>query len=428
MQSLYLEARECAWSDPNALNDFLNARRPDIYFYLSQERYDDMIPLIQRELAQKDHSILPYVRRKLLNMLYTCGEKTDNRDVMYEAMQGLRQMDESKTLLLRSDLLKALQKIYDRNTVKQAAAIAEENRHSAERRVYRNGAIVCSALIILLLVLVLLQVKSKRRTKKLNLELASANEKLREESDSLRRTQADIIRIGERVKAADRQKEEFINNMSHEVSTPLNAIVEYSQLIVDCADAGKRPYLNRFANVIKQSTDMLLMLVNDVLDLASIDKKTMKIDRRPTVMGSVAAIAIDSVRSSVKPGVKLINNITPDYNELINTDSKRVCQVLLNLLSNAAKFTDSGSITIDGCLEDDGLIYKFTVTDTGIGIPRGKEEVIFDRFEKLNRFSQGIGLGLSVSRLVATLLNGTVRVDTDYKGPGARFIFTISTK
>lgn len=425
---LYHKAREYAWYDPKALADFMNARRPDIYFFMSQQRYEDVKPLIRRELAQTDHELLPYVRRLLLHILYTAGEKTNDKDAMFDALMGLRNIENSDVLRQRSEQLKELQMIYENNMAKLAKASIEASRHATERNFYMYGVIIGSILIIILLCLVIMQIRSQRRAKKLVRQLAGANAKLTEESDSLRRTQADLIRVGERVKAADRQKEEFINNMSHEVSTPLNAIVEYSQLIVDCADEGKRPYLTRFSNVIKQSADMLIMLFNDVLDLASSDKKTLKIERRPTVMGSIAAIAVDAVRGSIKPDVKLINNITPDYNELINTDGKRVTQVLLNLLSNAAKFTDSGSVTIDGALEDSGLCYKFTVTDTGIGIPKGREEVIFDRFEKLNRFSPGIGLGLSVSRMVAGHLGGTVRVDTDYKGPGARFVFTISAK
>ena len=110
------------------------------------------------------------------------------------------------------------------------------------------------------------------------------------------------------------------------------------------------------------------------------------------------------------------------------TDEKRVMQVLLNLLINAAKFTSSGSITLEGGLVRDGTYYQFAVTDTGIGIPAGKEEVIFNRFEKLNRYSQGIGIGLSVSRLIAMLLGGEIKVDTTHEGKGARFIFTIPVK
>lgn len=100
----------------------------------------------------------------------------------------------------------------------------------------------------------------------------------------------------------------------------------------------------------------------------------------------------------------------------------------MNLLVNAAKFTEEGSITLCGNITDDGNCYKFSVTDTGIGIPAGKEEVIFERFEKLNKQTQGIGLGLSVSRLIATALGGRVYVDPDYKSRGARFIFIIPVK
>ena len=108
----------------------------------------------------------------------------------------------------------------------------------------------------------------------------------------------------------------------------------------------------------------------------------------------------------------------------IYTDPHRVEQVLLNLLTNAAKFTEKGTITLSYEFSSDRENLIFTVTDTGIGIPRGKEEIIFTRFEKLNSTTQGNGLGLYISRLLAGLLKGSLRLDPDYR-QGARFIFTI---
>ena len=110
---------------------------------------------------------------------------------------------------------------------------------------------------------------------------------------------------------------------------------------------------------------------------------------------------------------------------MIFTDARRVEQVLVNLLSNGLKFTDEGYVELAYTVDTEAGTTTFTVTDTGIGVPEGKEEIIFERFEKLSPSSQGNGLGLSISRMIAIQLNGSLYIDTTYTGEGSRFVFTI---
>ena len=114
----------------------------------------------------------------------------------------------------------------------------------------------------------------------------------------------------------------------------------------------------------------------------------------------------------------------PQPDTTIKTDRRRVEQVLINLLNNAAKFTTNGLITLSYILNTDAGTVTFSVTDTGIGIPKGKESIIFERFEKLDSSTQGSGLGLNICRLISQLLKGNISVDTSYRD-GARFLFTI---
>ena len=139
---------------------------------------------------------------------------------------------------------------------------------------------------------------------------------------------------------------------------------------------------------------------------------------------SICRFTIQSVSKHVAPGVSLVFDNDNDPDVIIRTDPRRLEQVLLNMLMNAAKFTESGKINMAYQLSDDKTKITFSVTDTGIGIPRGKEEVIFSRFEKLNSETQGNGLGLYICRLIADLLKGEIKVDADYR-KGARFLFTI---
>ena len=109
----------------------------------------------------------------------------------------------------------------------------------------------------------------------------------------------------------------------------------------------------------------------------------------------------------------------------ITTDARRVEQVLINLLSNGAKFTEEGYVRLTYSIDPSDKTLTFSVEDTGVGVPKGKEEVIFERFEKLSNLTSGTGLGLNISRSIASILGGSVRVDTSYEGPGARFLFTL---
>lgn len=414
--------------DPLAFDDFTRIRRPDMYYYMKRKEYSKALPLLKTEAHQTERPQLLYVRRLLVNCLIEAAQATDDHETLLDALLLNRDLDDNTMTRQSTARFKELQLQYERalDNVKKLRLKGERDDSSrANHRIINIiGAISMTIVLIALIVIVLLW----RRSRQLNLELKRVNAKLTDERDTLQRIQADLIRTGEKAKIADKQREEFINNISHEVSTPLNAVVEYSQLIVDCIDDAKKPYLSRFAHIVTLNAELVLTLVNDVLDLASYDKKTLKVEKHPVVACSLAEVTVDTVKNLLQPGVRLINNIEQDYNLILNTDSKRVTQVLYNLLDNAAKFTTEGTITLDGHTIADGNFYEFSVTDTGIGIPAGKEELIFNRFEKLNRYSQGIGLGLAVSRMLATLLGGELKVDTGYRKHGARFIFTIPVK
>ncbi|MDE6086395.1 MAG: HAMP domain-containing histidine kinase [Muribaculaceae bacterium] len=425
IEETYSRLKELAAGDSTFKNDFEVKRIPDMYYAIARNDFKTALPLLKNVAYSNTDRKRPFQQLEMIDYIIEAADSLGDRQSLAEAaLKGhkIRNSDELKRTI---DVFKELQSIMEVNKDRLERATIELEKRNAQLKIYHVTRICAASLIITLLILIFFLVRTWRRTKTLNKNLAVTNDRLKEERDTLKRTQAEILRIGERARLADRQREEFIANLSHEVSTPLNAINEYCQLIVDCGDAEKKPYLNRFSEVIKLNISLLQTLVNDVLDLATIDRGIMKVEKSRVVIGRVAAIATDSVKPRVQPGVQLINTIDPDYNQIIFTDSKRVLQVLLNLLVNAAKFTPEGKITLAGELIEDRRVYKFTVTDTGIGIPTGKEDIIFERFEKLNRHSQGLGLGLPVSRLIATLLGGDVVVETNYRGPGARFAFYV---
>lgn len=211
--------------------------------------------------------------------------------------------------------------------------------------------------------------------------------------------------------------------MSYEVKTPLQAINEYAHLIADCASGEGKKHLEQYANLLDLNSELLSTIVNDVLKLSEIESSPMSIQAQVVNARALCEATLKSVARRVHPGVTLKMDDSRGRVDLF-TDPLRVQQILNNLLTNAAKFTSSGSIELSYALVEDETKVQFSVTDTGIGINPDNREKIFERFVKLDRDTQGAGLGLTISRLIAGQLGGTLTLDTAYTG-GARFVLVI---
>jgi len=281
------------------------------------------------------------------------------------------------------------------------------------------GVIALAGLLILVSFLVRLYHHSKHLAE----VLAASNDALKYESASLRSSQRELAEARDAAQRANQFKTDFIKNMSHEVSVPLNALIEYSHLIVDCVDTTSRPYLERYAEQVSLNGEFLMAIVNDVLHLSEIDSDSVSIHRRLVDLRKISELSVESISSRITPDVKVL--IDKDYPSLCTyTDHRRVQQILVNLLDNAVKFTKKGSIFIGCHVVNDGKQIAIAISDTGIGIPANQSEHIFERFVKLDNDVQGIGLGLPISRLLARLLGGDLVLDTTY-AHGARFILTL---
>lgn len=250
------------------------------------------------------------------------------------------------------------------------------------------------------------------------------NKRLIEERNTLKEAYAKLVDMRDKAKAADRIKSDFVENMNSEIRVPLGAIAEYSHLISEYAEKDKRPYIREYAEAMSINTDLLLRLINDVLDLPQIENGELSINPSPSSVKNICDTALNSIKKHVAPGVKIIFANAGQPDTTIVADPERVEQVLKQLLSNAAKFTESGSITLGYELNQQQNMISFTVSDTGIGVPRAMQEKIFERFVKIDLSSQGNGLGLYIGRLLANILGGSLTIDSDYRS-GARFVFTI---
>ena len=237
----------------------------------------------------------------------------------------------------------------------------------------------------------------------------------------LKRSQIRQEAMKEKAVQAIQRKNMFLSNMSHEVRTPLNAIVGFSAVLTDEDESFDDESRREFSEIIKVNSFQLLKLINDILDFSDFENDNITFNIRTHDAVKLCNEVVETVMASRKLEVEM--RFDTDLSVLmLDTDDARLRQVLINLLVNAAKFTEQGSIVLELKMAD-ACTALFSVTDTGCGIPPEKQHLIFERFEKLNDFVQGSGLGLSICQLIVKYMNGKLWVDSGYTR-GARFCFT----
>lgn len=227
--------------------------------------------------------------------------------------------------------------------------------------------------------------------------------------------------LNEKAGESERMKTEFINSMCHEIRTPLNAIVGFSDIILegDYDDESKA----EFGELIKLNTELLTSLVNDMLVVSNLDSSSEMLPCETANINDICREVFGAIKAKSQKPIEYVLDL-PEEEILFSTHAKNLSLVLENLLRNAAKFTQEGFITLELRRDKDAGDIRIQVTDTGCGIPSDKQEVIFERFKKLDSFVQGNGLGLFLSKLIIDRLRGTIQVDTSYTN-GARFIISL---
>ena len=223
-----------------------------------------------------------------------------------------------------------------------------------------------------------------------------------------------------RIKAeeSDRLKSAFLANMSHEIRTPLNAIVGFSKLVIDAECTNEK---EQYAEIIERNSEILLNLFNDILDLSSLEADSLSFNIRPIKLIDICLQLEQQFCYKVKNGTKLILDDV-DTELYVSGDWNRIIQIISNVLSNAANFTPQGEIHF-GYREKEDFV-EFYVKDSGIGIPAERVATIFQRFGKINDFVQGIGLGLTLCRMLVEKMGGRIWLRSQ-EGKGSRFYFTL---
>lgn len=247
-----------------------------------------------------------------------------------------------------------------------------------------------------------------------------------------KRTEKELIQAKEKAEESDRLKTAFLSNMSHEIRTPLNAIIGFSGML-------QEPSLNpnskdRYMSILKSNTNDLLSLIDDIMDVSSIEAGQLKIKIQECDIHEILTelYSVHSKKlSELKTKTVVLNYIEKHSDLTIQSDPLRLKQILSNLIGNAIKFTEQGSIDFGIVFHKDGKV-KFFVKDTGIGIAEDQKDIVFERFRKESRdikmkLYRGAGLGLAISKSLVELLGGEIGLES-VSGEGSYFYFTLPTK
>ena len=237
---------------------------------------------------------------------------------------------------------------------------------------------------------------------------------------TLEEREGQLVVARERAEESDMLKSAFLANMSHEIRTPLNAIVGFSSLMQ--SEELSQEERAEYCDIVVNNSEMLLTLLNDILDISSLECGKIRFNYASEEIVQICQHALMTTAHTRQEGVEGRFECAVD-SFMLTTDAHRLSQILINLLTNAGKFTSEGSITLGVEIDEERGEVLFSVTDTGPGIPPDKQEMVFNRFEKLEgNKKKGTGLGLAICRQIAVIIGGRIWVDPTYTG-GARFIF-----
>lgn len=348
------------------------------------EKYDNLIKEINPAYSPNQHIQLNLQQAQLLSKL----GQTDQACLIYQTANVLQDS---------LDNLSYVRQINELRTIYQIDQMEIQNQQERNQTILW-GILTVFSLSILITILIF--------------HIRSENKRLRHSKEEQEKAQ-------KRARNSIKTKSLFLSNMSHEIRTPLNALSGFSAILTD--DSIDNETRRQCNDIIQQNSELLLNLINDVIDLSSLDMTKLVFNFKKCDAVVICRNVIDTVRK-VKQTQADVHFVTTLESLPLLTDDSRLQQLLINLLINATKFTTEGSITLEIQKESDDIVV-FSVTDTGCGIPPENQGRIFNRFEKLNEGAQGTGLGLSICQLIVEQIGGRIWIDPEYTA-GARFVFT----
>jgi len=332
------------------------------------------------------------------------------KDMAYQAVRLLQGADSDRIevevipnkVMMDSKIVK--EKRLDLSFIHQPIEMVNENPSFYEQYKYHIWTV--ATILVVLSAGLFVSLYFYYHTKKLKDELQESESALRDAKD--------------RAEESSRLKSVFLANMSHEIRTPLNAIVGFSDVLA--SGGSSEDEQQGYVDIIKTNSDLLLRLINDILDVSRLEADRVTFTFEECDVVPLCQRVLASVSQARKSENEFIFECDRESMDM-RTDTQRLQQVIINLLSNADKFTRNGKITLGLKMDEKQREVLFSVSDTGTGIPLEKQKLVFERFEKLNEYVQGTGLGLSICKLTVEKWGGKIWVDPGYTD-GARFVFT----
>ena len=332
------------------------------------------------------------------------------KDMAYQAVRLLQGADSDRIevevipnkVMMDSKIVR--EKRLDLSFIHQPIEMVNENPSFYEQYKYHIWTV--ATILVVLSAGLFVSLYFYYHTKKLKDELQESESALRDAKD--------------RAEESSRLKSAFLANMSHEIRTPLNAIVGFSDVLA--SGGSSEDEQQGYVDIIKTNSDLLLRLINDILDVSRLEADRVTFTFEECDVVPLCQRVLASVSQARKSENEFIFECDRESMD-IRTDTQRLQQVIINLLSNADKFTRNGKITLGLKVDEKQREVLFSVSDTGTGIPLEKQKLVFERFEKLNEYVQGTGLGLSICKLTVEKWGGEIWVDPGYTD-GARFVFT----
>ena len=374
------------------------------YFQL-QGDYKQALDNVDMVLSQTGDDYLPALKIKA-ELLLNAG-KEQEAALLYHKSVSLIDSTYNESLSKQINQLRTIHEV-DKLELKNKQMEVEASRYKL------TITFVLIGVLLLSFIAFLIHYIRVRRMKNL---LEKSDKELKKDKDQLILSEKALSLAKEKAEASNRFKDIFLSNLSHEIRTPLNSIVGFSSLLGKLND---KDDTKEYASIIKHNSDLLLKLVNDTVSVSLLQTDQVPLVWEDVEIGQFCKTIVKEYEPQASPLVKVEFRASFDTYTL-RTDTARLKQVFENLLSNSLKFTEMGRVSLICELENDAV--RFIVEDTGRGIPVDMQSKIFESFEKIDVFTQGVGLGLTICKLVADRLGGSITLDTTYE-KGTRMIFT----
>lgn len=378
---------------------------PRLYLYEAKMQYADLTNNLPELIAYQDSMALFYLENNnmigLSDIYLEKAKSLYNTHKYKDAYLTLYQHVELNDSIFREDFQKQLNEMSTRYNMNKLELDTQKIRMKARNMQYYYAC----ALVVILLVALIIGIK-------FYLHKLKSNRLLQKQAQEL-------IHANEKVQKAQLMKTAFIQNMNHEVRTPLNSIVGFSECLASIPMSQEE--IKEMSSTIKKNSDSLLKIISDMLSIANMDSDESTLSYQKISIDALSYDLIQEMQEYAQLGVNLYYSpCKTDY--ILNSNTDTVRQILTNLLHNALKFTQNGEVELSYQIDDNQKELRFYVRDTGAGISSELKEKIFERFYKVDSFVPGAGLGLSLCRILAKRLEAQVYLDDSYQ-EGCLFVF-----